>query len=114
MNTNDAIKQIHAALVAKAKRRCSVDGSNRLALDIGAKVTNYGSAWASAFGNDGVLDDAEEDALNKQFNAIVDGCVPKKDGILVEKAWHGFKICFVPVFRGVKNYLNEWFGLELK
>ena len=38
MNTNDAIKQIHAALVAKAKRRCSVDGSNRLALDIGARL----------------------------------------------------------------------------
>lgn len=114
MNTNDAIKQVHAALVAKAKSRCAVDGSNRLALDIGAKLADYGKEWAAAFGNDGVLDDAEEDALNRQFAAIVDNYIPKKDGVLVEKAWNGFTFCFVTVFKGVKNYLNEWFGLELK
>ena len=114
MDTNDAIKQIHAALVAKAKRRCSVDGSNRLALDIGAKLADYGKAWAEAFRNDGVLDDDEEDALIKQFDEIVDEYIPNKDGILVEKAWNGFTFCFVTVFKGVKNYLNEWFGLELK
>ena len=114
MDTNDAIKQIHAALVAKAKRRCSVDGSNRLALDIGARLADYGKAWAEAFGNDGVLDDAEEGVLNRQFDVIVDKYIPKKDGILVEKAWNGFSILFINVFKGVKNYLNEWFGLELK
>ena len=48
-NTNDAIKQVHAALVAKAKSHCAVDGSNRLALDIGAKLADYGKEWAAAF-----------------------------------------------------------------
>ena len=114
MDTNDAIKQIHAALVAKTKRRCSVDGSNRLALVIGEKLAAYGNAWAAAFGYDGVLDDYEEGVLNRQFDVIVDNYIPKKNGILVEKAWHGFTFCFVTVFKGVKNYLNEWFGLELK
>ena len=114
MDTNDAIKQIHAALVAKAKAKCSVNGNNKFALEVGGKVAEYGSAWAAAFGNDGKLDDDEEHALNAKFNAIVDNYIPKKDGILVEKAWHGFTFCFVTVFKGVKNYLNEWFGLELK
>ena len=114
MNTNNAIKQVHAALVAKAKKRCAVDGNNKLALEIGSKVAEYGSAWAASFGNDGVLDDAEEDDLNRKFDAIVDEYIPNKDGVLVDKAWNGFSILFINVFRGVKNYLNEWFGLELK
>lgn len=114
MNTNDAIKQIHAALVAKAKAKCAVEGNNRLALEIGARLAGYGKLWAAAFGNDGVLDDAEENDINRQFAAIVDEYIPKKDGILVEKAWNGFSILFINVFKGVKNYLNEWFGLELK
>ena len=114
MNTNDAIKQVHAALVAKAKAKCAVEGNNKFALEISGKVAEYGSAWAAAFGNDGVLDDSEEDALNRKFAVIVDNYIPKKEGVLVEKAWNGFTFCFVTVFKGVKNYLNEWFGLELK
>ena len=114
MNTNDAIKQVHAALVAKAKAKCAVEGNNKFALEVSGKVAEYGSAWAAAFGNDGVLDGDEERALNAKFNAIVDAYVPKKDGILVDKAWNGFSFCLIRVFKGVKNYLNEWFGLELK
>ena len=114
MNTNDAIKQVHAALVAKAKAKCAVDGSNRLAVDIGAKLADYGKEWAEAFGNDGVLDDSEEAVINRKFAVIVDNYIPKKDGILVDKAWNGFSFCLIKVFKGVKNYLNEWFGLELK
>lgn len=114
MDTNDCIKQVHAALVAKAKAKCDVDGNNKLALEIGAKVAEYGAAWAAAFGNDGKLDEDEERALDAKFNAIVDAHLPKREGVLVEKAWNGFSILFVNVFKGVKNYLNEWFGLELK
>ena len=114
MDTNDAIKQIHAALVAKAKAKCSVDGNNKFALEVGGKVAEHGSAWATAFGDDGVLDGDEERALNAKFNAIVDAYIPKKDGILVDKAWNGFSFCLIKIFKGVKNYLNEWFGLELK
>ena len=114
MNTNDAIKQVHAALVAKAKAKCAVEGNNKFALEVGGKVAEYGSSWAASFGDDGVLDDDEERALNEKFNALVDTYIPKKDGVLVDKAWNGFSIFFINVFRGVKNYLNEWFGLELK
>lgn len=114
MDTNDAIKKVHAALVAKAKAKCSVDGNNKFALEVGGKVAEYGSAWAEAFGNDGKLDDDEERALNAKFNSIIDAYLPNKDGILVEKAWNGFSILFINVFKGVKSYLNEWFGLELK
>jgi len=114
MNTNDAIKQVHAALVAKAKAKCAVEGNNKFALEVSGKVAEYGSAWAAAFGNDGVLDDDEERALNAKFNAIVDTYLPKKEGVLVDKAWNGFSFCLIKVFKGVKSYLNEWFGLELK
>ena len=114
MNTNECLKQIHAALVANAKKRCAVDCSNKVALEIGSKVAEYGSAWAAAFGNDGVLDDDEERQLVAKFNEIVDTYLPKKEGVLVDKAWNGFSILFINVFKGVKNYLNEWFGLELK
>ena len=114
MNTNDAVKQVHAALVAKAKAKCAVEGNNKFALEVGGKVAEYGSVWAAAFCNDGVLDDEEERQLVAKFNAIVDTYLPKKDGVLVEKAWNGFAFCFVTVFKGIKNYLNEWFGLELK
>ena len=114
MNTNDAIKQVHAALVAKAKAKCAVEGNHKFALEVSGKVAEYGSAWAAAFGNDGVLDAVEERALNAKFNAIVDTYIPKKDGVLVDKAWNGFSFCLIKVFKGVKNYLNELFGLELK
>ena len=118
MNTNDAIKQVHAALVAKAKAKCAVEGNNKFALEVGGRVAEYGSALATAFGNDGVLDDDEERQLVAKFNAIVDTYLPKKDGVLVEKAWNGARIGFkhfgIELFKGVKNYLNEWFGLELK
>ena len=114
MDTNDCIKQLHSALIAKAKAKCAVEGNNRLALEISGKVAEYGSSWATAFGNDGKLDDDEERMLTAKFNALVDSYLPKKDGVLVEKAWNGFSFLFVNVFKGVKNYLNEWFGLELK
>ena len=113
MDTNDAIKQIHAALVAKAKAKCSVDGNNKFALEVGGKVAEYGSAWAEAFGNDGKLDDDEERALNAKFNSIIDAYLPNKDGILVEKAWNGFFFFFINVFEGVKDYLYEGFDLAL-
>lgn len=113
MDTNECLKQVHAALVAKAKAKCAVDGNNKLALEISGKVAEYGSSWAIAFGNDGKLDDDEERMLTSKFSALVDAYLPKKDGILVEKAWNGFSILFVNVFKGVKNYLNEWFKLGL-
>lgn len=114
MDTNECLKQVHAALVAKAKTKCAVDGNNKIALEISGKIAEYGSAWATAFGNDGKLDDDEERQLTAKFNALVDAYIPKKDGILVDKAWNGFSFCLIKVFKGVKNYLNEWFGLELK
>lgn len=114
MDTNEAIKQVHAALVEKAKAKCAVEGNNKFALEVGGKVAEYGSAWASAFGNDGVLDDDEERQLVAKFNALVDAYIPKKDGVLVDKAWNGFSFCLIKIFKGVKNYLNEWFGLEMK
>ena len=114
MNTNDCIMQLHAALVAKAKARCAVDGNNKFALCLGAKFAEYGAKWAAAFANDGKLDDAEERDLNDEFNIIITSYLPPRDGVLVDKAWNGFSVLFVNVFKGVKNYLNEWFGLELK
>lgn len=113
MDTNEAIKQIHAALVKKAKESCKVDGNNKLALEISGQVGEYGSIWATAFGNDGILDDKEEAELNAKFNYMVDKYLPKKDGIVVDKAWNGFSIMFINVFKGIKNYLNDWFKLGL-
>ena len=114
MDTNECIKQIHSALIAKMKRQCSVAGNNKLALEVSGNVGEYASALATSFGNDGVLDDEEERRINAKFNAIVDMYLPSRNGKIVDKAWNGFSILFVNVFKGVKNYLNEWFGLELR
>lgn len=114
MNTNDCIKQVHAALVAKAKVKCAIEGNNKLALEVSGKVAEYGAAWAAAFGDDGKLDDDEERMLTAKFNAIIDAYVPAFDDPIVESAWDGFSILFVNVFKGVKHYLNKWFALGLK
>ena len=113
MNTNDCIKQVHAALVAKAKARSIEDGNNKLALEISGQIGEYGSLWATAFGNDGKLDEPEEAAINAKFNYIVDKYLPAKDGVIVDKAWNGFTVLFIKVFDGVKAYLNKWFDLGL-
>jgi len=113
MDTNEAIKQIHAAIVKKAKESCKVDGNNKIALEISGQIGEYGALWATAFGNDGTLDETEEAAINAKFNYIVDKYLPKKDGIVVDKAWNGFSVLFVTVFKGIKNYLNDWFKLGL-
>lgn len=115
MNTNDCINKIHAAVVAKAKARCAVDGNNKLALEIGAKFAEYGAKWAAAFANDGKLDDAEERDLNDEFNVIITTYLPPRDGILVDKMWNGVRILgLFTAFNGIKKYLNKYFGLEIQ
>lgn len=113
MTTNDCIKKIHAAIVAKAKSRCEVDGNNKFALEVSGQVGEYASLWATAFGNDGRLDDDEERAINAKFDYVVDRYLPSKEGTIVDKAWNGIRFCFINVFDGVRNYLNRWFGLEV-
>lgn len=113
MNTNECISSVHAALVRKAKAVNAAEGNNRMALEISAAIAQYGAMWASSFGNDGILDDAEEARLNAEFDAILTKWVPARDGVIVDKAWNGFKFCFVTVFDGVKAYLNRWFDLGL-
>lgn len=115
MNTNDCINKIHAAIVAKAKAKCAVDGNNKLALEIGAKFAEYGAKWAAAFADDGKIDDDEEQGLNDEFNSIITAYLPSRDGVLVDKAWNGVHLLgLFTAFNGVKYYLNKWFGLELK
>jgi len=113
MTTNDCIKEIHAALVDKVAEKAEVDGSNKLAIEISGKIAEYGAEWATAFSGDGKLDAEEARRINAKFNAIIDTYLPSKDGIVVEKAWNGFTLCFVTVFKGVKAYLNQWFDLGL-
>lgn len=114
MNTNECVKKLHAALVAKAKRKCEIASSNRLSLEIGGKLAEYGGEFAAAFSNDGILDDEEERRLNAMFDEIVDTYLPSLDDPVVDRAWNGFSIFFITVFKGVKNYLNTWFGLDLR
>lgn len=114
MNTNECLNQIHSAIIAKVKSECEVSGNNKLALEISSKLAEYGSSLAASFGNDGKIDEKEERILNAKFDTIINTYLPKKDGIIVDKAWNGFSFCLIKVFKGVKNYLNEWFGLCMK
>ena len=45
MDTNNILKDVHAALVEKAAAKCRVEGSAATAIRIGRDIVAYGQTW---------------------------------------------------------------------
>lgn len=112
METNEILKQVHAAAVAKAADKCIVEGSAKTAIEIGREIVAYGQTWIDSFADDGTITDKEETLINAAFGDLVDKRVPNVSGATVGIAWNGLSFLGLG-WKGAKHYINKWFGLAL-
>ena len=111
MSINDIIKKIYAAAVKKASKKSFEDKNTKVALEVGGDVAAIGQTWIASF-KDGNIDATEEENLNAVFGATVDKWIPEQEGLGASLLWNGFSI-FGLGWKGLKYYLEKWFGLEL-
>lgn len=114
MESNKVLKELHEALVKKAKDKCKADGNKKMMLEVGNEIIAYGMAWTEAYSDDGIMDDEEEKNINSVFCDIIDRRVPNVEHKGIDWAWNGLSVCFIKVWDGLKYYLNKWFDLGLK
>ena len=112
METNEILKQIHAAAVAKAAEKCRVEGSAKTAIEIGREIVAYGQVWIDAFADDGTITGEEVTRINAAFGGLVDKRVPNVSGVMVGIAWSGLSFRGIGL-KGAKHYINKWFGFAL-
>ena len=112
MKTNDILKTLHDALVAKAQERVAVDGKAKVATEIGNAIIDYGRMWTEGLADDGRISDADRTAIDAKFASLIDKHVPSVDGAAVGIAWNGLSL-FGIGWKGLKHYCNKWFGLSL-
>ena len=112
MTTNDILVEIHDALVEKAATRIKVDGKAKVAAEIGNAIIEYGKCWTEGLSDDGALSKEEAAAIRAKFNTIVTAHVPSYEGSGVNIAWNGLSL-FGLGWKGLKSYLNKWFGLAM-
>lgn len=112
MNSNDILKQLHDALVAKAQERIAVEGKAMVATEIGNAIIDYGKMWTEGLSDDGRLSDAECIAIDAKFASLIDAHVPSVSGAAVGVAWNGLSF-FGIGWKGLKHFCNKWFGLSL-
>lgn len=112
MDTNNILKDIHAALVEKAAAKCRVEGSAATAIRIGRDIVAYGQSWIDAFADDGTITGEEATRINEAFGGLVDKRVPNVGGATVGIAWNGLSFLGIG-WKGAKHYINKWFGFTL-
>lgn len=112
MSTNDILKTLHDALVAKAQGRVAVEGKAKVATEIGNAIIDYGKMWTEGLSDDGRISDAERAAIDDKFASLVDKHVPSVGGAAVGIAWNGLSF-FGLGWKGLKTCCNKWFGLNL-
>lgn len=112
MESNEILKQIHAAAVAKAAEKCRVEGSAKTAIEIGREIVAYGQAWIDAFADDGTISGNEETRINAAFDELIDKRVPNISNSTVGIAWNGLSFLGIG-WKGAKHYINKWFGFSL-
>lgn len=112
MESNEILKQIHAAVVAKAAEKCRVEGSAKTAIEIGREIVAYGQSWIDAFADDGTISGEEATRINAAFGGLVDKRIPNVSGKTVGIAWNGLSFLGLG-WKGVKFYVNKWFGFSL-
>lgn len=112
MDTNDILKQTHAALVKKAKEHIAIEGKAKVAAEIGNAIIDYGKLWTEGLADDGALSTDEANAIQTKFAALVDSHVPSYGGTGVNIAWNGLSL-FGIGWIGLRKYLAKWFKLDL-
>lgn len=112
MSTNDILKTLHDALVAKAQEHVAVEGKAKVATEIGNAIIDYGRMWTEGLSDDGRISDAERTAIDAKFASLVDEHVPSVGGAAVGIAWNGLSF-FGLGWKGLKTLCNKWFGLNL-
>lgn len=113
MDTNNILKEVHAALVEKAAAKCAVEGNAKTAIQIGRDIVAYGQAWMDAFADDGKVSDKEKDNILIAFAGILDKHVPTVENSAVKIAWNGLSF-FGIGWAGLRKKLNEWFALGIE
>lgn len=91
-NTNDILKELHDALVAKAQVRVAVEGKAKVATEIGNAIIDYGRMWTEGLADDGRLSDEERNAIDAKFASLIDAHVHAADGTAVGIVWKGLTI----------------------
>jgi len=112
MSTNEILKKLHDALVAKAQERVTVEGKAKVVTEIGNAIIDYGRMWTEGLADDGRISNAERAAIDAKFASLVDSRVPSAAGVTVRIAWNGLSL-FGIGWKGLKHYCNKWFGLRL-
>ena len=112
MNTNEILKTLHDALVAKAQECVAVEGKAKVATEIGNAIIDYGRMWTEGLADDGRLSDEERNAIDAKFASLIDAHVPAANSAAVGIAWNGLSL-FGIGWKGLKTYCNKWFGLNL-
>ena len=117
MNTNEVLAGVHEAAVKKVAVKCAAEGSAKRAVEIGNAIMAYGKLWTEGFADDGRLDAAEIAKIQEGFERILAEYVPTMEGPAVAVAYNGLDSWILKLFRmefkGIKHYLNLWFGLDL-
>ena len=113
MNTNDILREIHAALVEKAKERIAIEGKAKVAAEIGNAIIDYGKLWTEGLADDGKLSIDECLKIKQRFDGLVCTHVPAYSGSGVGIAWNGLSFLGLG-WKGLKHYLAKWFKLDLK
>lgn len=112
MTTNEIIRDLHSEAVRKAAINCHVEGNKKKALEIGTDIIEYGKLWVESFSDDGSITADEEKYLCETFNHLITKYVPDVDHHAVGWAWNGLSF-FGLGWKGLKSYVNKWFGFDL-
>lgn len=110
MTSNQKLKDIYAAIVAKAQSKIAAGEKATLATDVGNDIITVGQSWTKSLGDDGKISDGEAASMNAAFAAVVDKRIP--DVEIPSILWDGLTI-FGWGFKGLRFYLNKWFDLGL-
>lgn len=114
MTLKKIIKEVYAAFIEKARRNCQAEGSARVAVVVGNDLVKVGQTWTKAFADDGSISEAEAAEMNSVAGEFIDAHVPEVNGgFALRVVYNGFSV-FGFGWKGLKFYLNQWFGLELK
>ena len=112
MNSNDIIKTIYAAVIAKQKKHCIEEGNAKTAVELGNDLVEVGQTWTGSFSNDGKIDDDEEKKMNEVFGAKVDKWIKNVSGVAVSLAYNG--VTFFGIgWKGLKYYINKFWDFGL-
>lgn len=112
MTLKEILKEVYAGFVAKAQKDVEAGEKAIEIASVGNDVIAVGKTWTEAIGDDGKISDAEAKKMNDVFGDVVDRRCPDVSGAALTFVYNGFTV-FGIGFKGLKHYLNKWFGIDL-